>query len=180
MKRRIFLALPVSPKIRESLTHYIGSISEPNYKWVNPQNYHVTITFFGEQEESVIPKIVPLLHKTILALPPIELTFNRIASAPPEKIPTMLWAQYHSQQPFSELVTQVEETTAQIMTYPDKREGQTPIPHITLARFKHLSSSLIPQISLDPLKSTSCVLYESEKTESGHTYTILEEFSFAL
>lgn len=179
MQRRIFLAFPVPTKITKSLSTYASAIQQEEFRWVKPENYHITISFFGEQEDTLIPQVTEKLRELISSIGPFVLTFNTIAKAPPHKTPTMLWAEYHSSETFTGLVRAVEKTTATIMSYPDKREGQTPIPHITLVRFKHTLPEDIPQIDLQPIRATTCILYESRKTDAGSTYTALEEFSFA-
>ncbi len=178
MKRRIFLALPVPVAVQKSLTFYKSSFHNPDFRWVRPENYHITISFFGEQEEQGIKRCTEAFSRIIPTLSAFTLLFDQVTLAPPKKHPTMLWSAYKSSPAFSQLVTIVEETASEYMSFPDKREGHLPIPHITLARFKAAMATTISPLHLDSLQVSECILYESRKDVEGYLYQTLQTFHF--
>lgn len=175
MQSRLFIALPVPEAIKQSLTHYSEAFPGSDLRWVMPSNYHMTVSFFGEQEAGLIPQITYVMRKVAGDTPAFQLRFKAISPAPPGKKPSMLWAEYETNHAFSTLVSEIEEGLRKILTFSDKREGQIPIPHITLVRFRTWTPAALPQITLDSVSATSIVLYKSEHTGEGRIYSPLEE-----
>ncbi len=58
---RLFLAIDLPDKVKSSLTQQLKNIYReyPNFKWVSTENFHITLLFFGEanNSETIINKI---------------------------------------------------------------------------------------------------------------------------
>lgn len=69
MKRRLFISFFISPEIREVLAQTVIALQKElrneRILWVNPSNYHCTIHFLGDVEESLIPHIQSILDDTV-------------------------------------------------------------------------------------------------------------------
>jgi RNA 2',3'-cyclic 3'-phosphodiesterase len=176
MLRRIFLGISVPQAISHSLSVYAENLTDDRLKWVKQENYHITVSFFGPQDDQYITTIIDTINVNINELAPFRLKFQRICFAPPEKAPSMIWAQYQQTESFNELVIKVESAVKDIISFSDKRNSQNPIPHITLARFKHTDLRELPQIELDPIHVSTLNIFESKQTETGRLYTVLKEF----
>jgi 2'-5' RNA ligase len=176
MKTRLFLGFPVPRPIQVSLAQYSQALLFPELRWVKPENYHITISFFGEQEHAKIEEISDVISSVTTQSAPFTFHFDGITLAPPKKQPSMIWAQYQSTETFTKLVRSIEKALSNSFTFTDQREGHEPLPHITLARFRNLSTRNLPQIELDSLHVTEAVLYSSQKTETGSVYTQITSF----
>lgn len=53
---RLFSALQIPQKITEALISLQNGL--PNAQWINPQNFHITLSFFGEVESAVADKLI--------------------------------------------------------------------------------------------------------------------------
>lgn len=173
---RIFLAIPVPESYRESIGHYASALPSAEIRWVQPETYHLTVVFFGEQENALLPSVYSAIEAVAENVKPFALTFDAISYAPPLKKPTMIWAQYKSTETFTTLVRSVETGVQNVLVFDDKRAGHEPIPHITMARLRMNQVPTLPQIELDTLKVTELNLYESYRTEQGRAYRILQSF----
>lgn len=176
MQKRIFFAFPVPTAIRTSLEFFKDSVGGERVRFVKPENYHITLSFFGEQEASFIPQLVKVVTPIFSETPAFTLSFDRIALAPPQKKPTMIWAEYQRHPEATNLAREIETTAAQVFDFPDRRQGHEILPHITIARFKGPSPEVLPQIKLDALIMKECNLYESTSTLDGLTYVPLYTF----
>jgi 2'-5' RNA ligase len=177
MAKRIFLGIPVPESIQHSLAIYTQTIAADSLRFTKPENYHITVSFFGEQEEERIPEISQAITTVLHSIAPFTISFDAISFAPPKREPSMIWALYTQIAPFTNLVDEIEEAVRKVLPYADKRNGHVPLPHITLARFRHTPLQTLPQIQLDPIQVEKLSLYESKRTEAGLSYVILEEYS---
>jgi RNA 2',3'-cyclic 3'-phosphodiesterase len=144
-----------------------------------PENYHITVSFVGETEEKQAAQIQKVLQEIAQDTQPFSLPFETLREAPPSGEKNMAWATYTPTSEFMDLVHTVESTVREVTHYPDSRKGHTPIPHITLARFKRgtdiaLENTYIPA---HHIPVTSLNLYESKLTPSGSKYSVLSSYS---
>ena len=66
-RRRVFLGLPLANQNSMLVQTLISSL-EPRiqrFRWVAPENYHVTLVFIGEIEESVLARLTALLRDSV-------------------------------------------------------------------------------------------------------------------
>lgn len=63
---RLFLAIELSDKIKQELESQLEDIKKqhPDFTWVTPENFHITVHFFGEMYDAAIlkKKIKDLLY----------------------------------------------------------------------------------------------------------------------
>lgn len=180
MAQRLFVGIPVPISIQKSLTVYTRSLPQDNIRFVKPENYHITLSFFGEQDEKKIGDISKILQEITSSVMPFILLFDRISFAPPKQQPNMIWANYQKNYDFTEFVNRVEQAITSIITFADQRNGHAPIPHITVARFKHFVLPELPQIALDAIPVSSVSLFESKLTDNGPIYTELDQFPLSV
>jgi len=176
MARRLFVGIPVPPPIQKGLESYIRALPQDNIRFVKPENYHITLSFLGEQEETKISQIHAAISAISSTAAPLHLSFDTISFAPPNKPPSMIWAKYKENEALHNLTVQIEKAINGVVTYKDKRGDHVLVPHITLARFKHATIDALPQIVLDGILVASISLFESKLTENGPIYTELEKF----
>jgi RNA 2',3'-cyclic 3'-phosphodiesterase len=176
MTTRLFLAIPIPDEIKKSLSLYTSVFTSDSIRPVKSENYHITVSFFGEQNTNRVAEIAESISSVAAEVSSFQLQFDDISFAPPKRPPSMIWAQYLSSDAFTQLVRKIEERLQNVINFKDQRNGHVPIPHITLARFRNTRTANLPQVLLDPIPVTALSLFESKRTESGPIYTELETF----
>lgn len=134
--RRFFIALPVDD---EKAVHSLNGILEylkgagPVLKIVPPQNYHITLKFFGEVETAK----TELLEKAFMSMTNLHKVEYKIAGTgafPSLDYPSVIWAGMKcDEKPLYEIFNAVENMAALLGFPPEKRKF---VPHLTLARVK--------------------------------------------
>lgn len=184
---RVFLALDISKEVQKKLGELIQTLrfQTKGVKWVEPQNFHVTLKFFGDIDET---KQLPLIEKTIEnrigSLKPTPLTCAGIGAFPQWHTPKVIWAGLNGE---SEALIHFQnelESDFEGMGFPkEEREFKM---HLTLGRvrFKPRESGWIH--TLENLKEKEfgqtvvdhVTLYKSQLTKEGAIYTAVKEFKF--
>jgi 2'-5' RNA ligase len=143
----------------------------PEYKWVKPENYHLTLLFVGSVSEKEIPSICDISEKIFAETKSFDLEPTNFTSFPHRK-PKMIWLRFENSEVFKKLVFDLRESI--LKSY---NTGQA-IPHVTLARIKRMSindQSWEMEGKCDLFCDTAH-LYESELKPEGSIYSIIKSF----
>lgn len=187
--KRLFLAIPVSPNWKPALESYtqtlhtLSSLQDIPVRWTTPSNYHITVRFIGNMEESCIPQLIRHMKVQIEHHPSFSLSFKTMEVAT-ENEPKMIWVRFQKSQQFLSLVKSCTTFLSSFL----KNEcgggllpnGHDSIPHITLSRF---NKSLHPKLILPPLLEIpkqidvqTILLNESRTLPTGSVYRTLASF----
>ncbi|MEL7063694.1 MAG: RNA 2',3'-cyclic phosphodiesterase [Bacteroidota bacterium] len=177
---RLFLGIPLSEETRDSLEEVYGRYaSEWDWKWTSPELYHITVYFFGEVPVERLPNMIALLQLALKdgILPPF--VFDRYTYAPSKREARMLWAKYHKTEAFKLLVQKIHNLYQQID--PKIQIRKSPIPHVTLARFREKAAlTRFPIQKLPPppniLPVNQIILWKSVLMASGPKYEEIVNF----
>ncbi|MFO8055518.1 MAG: RNA 2',3'-cyclic phosphodiesterase [Bacteroidales bacterium] len=75
---RIFTAIPAERS--KALTDFVGSLKKiapyPQVKWVDPAQYHITLQFMGDIEQTQLPAIFSSLEKVAAQTSPFGFTIT--------------------------------------------------------------------------------------------------------
>jgi 2'-5' RNA ligase len=173
MTIRSFIALPLPNETANHLGDLAAKMSYQDksgaVRWVDQENYHVTLAFLGEQHESDLETLAEQLDHHI-----VQSEFSATMSylSPfPESRPKLLAAMLEKSSDIKSLHQQVtsaiNSTTLAVF---DKRKF---IPHVTLGRYRHSKNSYAGTIPMNISFETwfdEVVLYESVLTNSGAEY----------
>lgn len=90
---RIFLAIPVSEAIKDLAFQARRELelSGADVKWVERDNYHLTLKFIGEIEPTMVELIKDRLEQVAESCPPFRLTFRRWGFFPGYTRPRVVW-----------------------------------------------------------------------------------------
>ncbi|MEK7512869.1 MAG: 2'-5' RNA ligase family protein, partial [Patescibacteria group bacterium] len=94
MERRLFIAIPIPADVADSLEAELESVRDalpPRSRITLRENWHFTIIFLGETDESLIPRIKAAVEEVARETAPIAVDFDRIQYAPPGRPPRMVW-----------------------------------------------------------------------------------------
>jgi 2'-5' RNA ligase len=185
---RLFIGLPVDDEVRRSLSSVHGFLLSNTFplKIVAPENYHITIKFFGECEGNVAKAI----ESTFCEIPVAgggELPFSveGLGAFPDVRKPSVLWAGLNADhESLMRLYRSVDRYAANFRFKEEKREFT---PHLTLARvksgrkiagdlLKYLESNRRTHFGDSSFKRLA--LFSSKLTPEGAVYTELKSIAF--
>jgi len=181
---RLFVALSIPRDVRENLALLIRELRgvDPNPKWINPDNLHVTLKFIGEVAPEKVMGIGDALAAVHAQQQVIE--FRDVGFFPDARRPSVAWVGIQPPQMLSSLAAEVNRVLAPLGI---RREEKPFVPHLTIARFKEtrLSPALRGEIEkqksrkFGTLSTGEFHLVESKRKSTGAEYTTLRSFRFA-
>jgi len=180
---RSFLAIELPEAIRRKIEEVQKDlrISHADVRWVNPENIHLTLKFFGNIDEARIDPIVKSLEGTIGATSPFSLLIRGMGSFPHLKKPRVIWmGLQEGKQDLVALQRQIDGELKKIGLEPEGRDFH---PHLTLGRVK--SNRAIDELigrmeryreeGFGDFRVERIVLFKSDLKPSGPIYTRMRE-----
>jgi len=125
---RLFTALEIPRNAAMSLSLLRGGL--PGARWIDVENYHITLRFIGDVDGRTADEIVDRLDR--IDRPEFSLTLNGIGSFGSKK-PHSIWAGVSPAPELYALQGEIERICQRIGLPPDPRKFT---PHVTLARLK--------------------------------------------
>src|SRR6476661_8692468 len=129
---RLFTGLEIPKALGESLSLLRGGL--PGARWIDPENYHVTLRFIGDVDDTIAQEIAWLLGK--VRRKDFELRLDGLQSFGGRK-PRAVIAAVAPSQSVMELQAEHERLMRRVGLEP---EGRKYTPHITLARLRDSAS----------------------------------------
>jgi 2'-5' RNA ligase len=129
---RLFTGLEIPAEIGQTLSGLRGGL--PGARWIDPENYHVTLRFIGDIDGASANEIASMLWRVNRA--PFEVTLQGLSSFGGRK-PRAVIANIAPSRPLIELQAELERMMQRIGLDP---EGRKFVPHVTLARLHDASS----------------------------------------
>ena len=178
MSIRSFVAIPVGMNEANTLGDCAAKMTYQDksnaVRWVDQSNYHITLAFLGEQNESDLEALAERLDEV---LPEFGISVPISHLSPfPESKPKLIAAIIDKTAEIVELHQQVISSISACGLNFDKRKF---LPHITLGRFRHSRNSFVGTIpsNIDiQLRIDEVAIYESVLTSSGAEYEALFRF----
>ncbi len=152
-------------------------------KWVEERNIHITIKFFGETEERLIPGISDSLSGISQNTGPLNFCLSGLGIFGSSYQPRVLWSGIV---PHEQLSSLMKRTQKEMEKHGFESDRQNLIPHLTLGRIKFLKDKELfrkvleinKNIRSEPMIVNDCILFESILRKEGPEYNILEKFPF--
>lgn len=178
MTIRSFIAMPIPKDTANELGDLAAKMSYQDksnaVRWVDQENYHITLAFLGEQEETSLERLVESLDQH-LKQSEFLVALNHLSPFPQSK-PKLVAAMVDKSDGLLELHQQSLSAVRTEGLVADKRKFN---PHITLGRFRHSRnqySGAIPALASIEFVAEELVLYESILGTSGAHYEALVRF----
>lgn len=183
--KRLFAAVKIEPdeNFLRSIHGLKSKLRAEPIKWVEEQNTHITIKFFGETDESLIPEISETLGNLAQSCRELNFKLHKIGLFGSRYQPRVVWAGIDPPAPLAGLM---QTTQKEMEKHGFKTDRQNIVPHLTLGRIKFIKDKLLFQkaideyreIQSDPLNIKECILYESILSMEGPKYIVLQKFAF--
>jgi 2'-5' RNA ligase len=168
---RLFTALELPPDIRFSLSLLRGGL--PGARWIDPDNYHLTLRFIGDIDERTAQEIGSMLDQ--VKRRSFELRLEGLASFGGKR-PRAVVANVAAPPALLELQAEHERIMQRIGLAP---EGRKFTPHVTLARLHNSSSRQVADYLAEraPFRSApftvgEFVLYSARASVGGGPYIV--------
>ena len=174
---RLFAGLEIPAEIGQSLSNLRGGL--PGARWIDPENYHVTLRFIGDIDGMSANEIASMLFR--INRKPFEVKVQGLQSFGGKK-PRAVVASVEPSRPLIELQAELERLMQRLGLDP---EGRKFTPHVTLARLHDASSqdvadylSVRGYFPSRTFMASRFVLFSSRASTGGGPYVV--EDSYAL
>jgi RNA 2',3'-cyclic 3'-phosphodiesterase len=181
--KRIFAAIKIHPseKLVSLLFHFQLVLRDESIKWVDHNNIHITLKFFGETEDYRISEIITQLKMVSTKHLPFKIQLKGTGVFGSVYNPRVIWIGINESQELKNLSTDVLNAAAIIGW---DRDRQNFVPHITAGRIKSIDNKANLNEIITKNKNheiheenvESFYLYESILQPRGPIYNILETF----
>jgi 2'-5' RNA ligase len=168
---RLFTGLEIPLEVAQSLSMLRGGL--PGARWVDPDNYHVTLRFIGNVDDALAHEVASLLGRVKRG--PFELRVDGVTSFGGKK-PRAVVATLSQAQPLMEAQAEQERLMQRIGLEP---EGRKYTPHVTLARLRDASSRDVAEylsarglVRSQPFPVSRFVLFSSRASTGGGPYVV--------
>jgi|SRR5579872_1621486 len=176
---RVFIGIPLDTKVRSELEATVTRIKPrlPNWRWAQPDVWHITLQFLGNVTADQLQQLTPRLHAIHARSFPIQLggldLFDR---------PGVFFAGVIVSDPLLALRQKVVHATNPSGFVPEARSFH---PHITLARargradgrdFKDLRTVFANPLDFPAFAAREFLLYESFLESAAARYEIRDRF----
>ena len=172
---RLFTALEIPRHVGDSLAMMRGGL--PGARWIDPENYHLTLRFIGDIDDALARDIAGLLGR--VQRRPFELRLDGLTSFGGRK-PRAVVAAATPVVPLIELQAEHERLLQRIGLEPDGRKFT---PHVTLARLRDSSSRQVADYLHARAHYRSAafdvarfVLFSSRSSVGGGPYVVEAEY----
>lgn len=172
---RIFTAIEVPASVAQTLAFLRGGLQ--GARWIDPENYHITLRFIGDVDLNVANDVASLLDGVNRA--PFDLRLDGLASFGGRK-PRSVFANVAPSQALMDLQAEHERLMQRVGLEP---EGRKYTPHVTLARLRASSSGQVADYLSErgSFRSASFrverfVLYSSRDSVGGGPYIVEEAY----
>jgi len=168
---RLFTGLEIPREIVDALAILRGGL--PGARWIDPENYHVTLRFIGDIDDVLAHEIASMLDQ--VKRRGFELRFDGLLSFGGRR-PRAVIATMQPVAPLLELQAEHERLMQRVGLEP---EGRKYSPHVTLARLRDSSSRQVADYltARGPLNGLSFpvsrfVLFSSRASVGGGPYVV--------
>lgn len=152
---RVFAAVPVPASVGQEIRSQLsGLIREfEDLRWTAPEQFHVTIEFFGDVDDRELPRVCEALRDASEGLAPFPLTFGKLGTFPAGKLPRVLWVGVSQG---AEELTQVHRhLREELRGLGIAGTAKAYVPHVTLARLSKKQTEQLGQRLLDEVSGNA-------------------------
>lgn len=184
---RTFIGLPlrVNQVFLQARHNLMNALNEERISWTNPDQYHVTLRFIGDTEQSLIKKIGNAMHGEMASPEQIRLETSGLASFGPRKRPRVIWVGFDESSFFNSLKLELDRIL-ELCGIPSTKQEFT--AHLTLGRVRSLQDLQRYYLTVEEMHQqfNSSVIFEkmvffrSILGPIGPQYQILDEIKFRL
>jgi 2'-5' RNA ligase len=175
---RLFTALEIPRDAALSLSLLRGGL--PGARWIDVENYHITLRFIGDVEGHVADEIANALDR--VRRPSFSLTLSGVGAFGSRK-PHSVYAGTRASPDLNALQGEIDRICQRLGVAPDPKKFT---PHVTLARLRNSSPGEVAgylsargNFSAAPFRVGRFVLMSSRESVGGGPYVIEEAWQLS-
>ncbi len=175
---RLFAGLEIPAEIGQRLANLRGGL--PGARWIDPENYHVTLRFIGDIDGISANEIAYLMSR--VERKPFKVEIRGLASFGGNK-PRAIVAHVEPSKPLMELQAELERLVRRCGFGPDPRKFT---PHVTLARLRDVSNwdvadylSVRGYFPTQTFTAEQFVLFSSRASTGGGPYLVENSYELS-
>ncbi|MBS0247477.1 MAG: RNA 2',3'-cyclic phosphodiesterase [Proteobacteria bacterium] len=172
---RLFTGIEIPPGVAQALSMLRGGL--PGARWIDPENYHITLRFLGDIDELTANDAASILAE--VRKPAFDLRFEGLDAFGGRR-PRAVFAAVSAEAALGDLQAEHERLMRRIGLTPETRKFT---PHVTLARLRDTSSLDVADylaargfFRTAPFPVTRFVLFSSRASTGGGPYVVEEEY----
>ncbi|WAJ29072.1 RNA 2',3'-cyclic phosphodiesterase [Antarcticirhabdus aurantiaca] len=172
---RLFVALEIPRDAALSLSFLRGGLASA--RWIDAENYHLTLRFIGDVEARLADEVVASLDRIVRA--PFQIALKGVGSFGTKK-PHSVYAGVEASPELEALQAEADRAVRRPGLPADPRRFT---PHVTLARLRNPKDAEVARyldgranFRTPPFKVDRFVLYSSRESVGGGPYVIEEAF----
>jgi 2'-5' RNA ligase len=178
---RVFVALNLPKKERQRIHRATRALREGELpvRWVDVDNFHVTLKFLGEVRPDRIGRVQEALARVAASTQPISVALGGFGAFPTVRKPRVVWLGVHATPELRCLKQDLEWTLSEVGFDPETRAFH---PHLTLGRagakdgagaFRGLDETLAGMSFGCELTVRTLDLMRSHISREGARYSVL-------
>ena len=183
MSKRTFIAVDIQPgnRLKEAfeLIRYRMRLEKIN--WVETGNMHITLSFLGDTDESLLPGISGAIRNAAGQFQPFELVLRSFGVFKNLSDPRVLWFGCDASETLAQIKNKLDDLLLPIGFEPENRKYS---PHLTLGRVKGIKQvnqlsqliALYKEAIIQQQQIDRIVFYESRLTQQGAVYVPIQTF----
>lgn len=179
--KRLFIGIPIESlkSVRQvEVWKKDPQLNQNVLNWTTPGNWHITLFFLGNTEESAIPVLQQLIDESFSKIQAYQAELRGVGVFPNTHNPKVLWLGLEDLQPLMAAYSKLGELLQQNGFSFDQKPLK---PHLTIARVKRADNPSAFQLLLteyqetvfDEVNVNKVVLFESISTPAGPIYNPL-------
>ena len=184
MKKRVFIAINLSEKIKEKLLELQKKWPNLPVRWIKKENLHLTLAFLAYLSNEELKRVSEATKEVAQRHSSFFIEITKIDLGAKDKgIPRLIWAEGERSQELVSLKKDLDQTLSRAIRFsPENRDF---LPHITLARIRKWDWQRIevdqrPEICeylSERFEVKSIEIMESRLKRGGAQYLILKSFA---
>lgn len=175
---RCFIALDLEEAAKEVIARFIGNAKSlfPEAKWVDAQQTHLTLRFFGAMNSDQLPLLSSITKQIAASFQAIPALISRVGVFPEPKRARVIWMGFDAQaeNKIKELAEELNHKLWESLKIEAEEKSFT--PHITIARLRKPKKVVIENLHLPesiPTNLYRITIYKSTLTPRGPIYSEL-------
>ena len=175
---RLFTGVEIPPEVGAALSSLRGGL--PGARWIDPENYHLTLRFIGDVDDVTAHEVASLLGRVRRG--PFELRMEGVMSFGGRK-PRAVVATVSPEPALLDMQAEHERLMQRIGLEP---EGRKYTPHVTLARLRDSSNRQVAEylaarglFRTPAFEVSRFVLFSARASTGGGPYVVEAAYPFA-
>lgn len=181
--KRLFLAIKIEADTTfvELYNEIRNKLMKQDIKWVDLNNLHLTLKFYGETNTDLIPIICDKVEETIKGISAFDFHIIKTGVFGSSYQPKVIWFGISANPFLAMLAENILDSMAQIGF---ERDRQNFVPHLTIGRIKYIDDkklfsqiiSKYTSVDIQKVNVKEILLYESILRKEGPIYKIEKVF----